>query len=80
MRKTAATSLRTALAVAAAVSIPGPLGMEAVVAPTGATERAQTPAPSRATLVGTYRLIRTEVRDAATGSAWSIAARYSPRL
>ena len=70
MRTKSTRRLRTALAVAVALSLPVPVGVGAATVPMGATEAAQAPTSDRATLVGTYRLIGTQVRDAATGE-WS---------
>ena len=58
------SSLRIALTVAAVVGLPTALGLQAVGVPAVAAHAAQASMTDRATFVGTYRLIRTEVRDA----------------
>ena len=62
-----AKGLGTVLTVAAAVSMPITLGVRAPAVPAGAVQASMS---DRAKFVGTYRLITTEVKDAASGK-WS---------
>lgn len=62
-------SLRTVLTIAAAVFVPTALGVRAAAVPAGEAQEAHTSMSDRAKLVGTYRLIATEVKDAS--EKWS---------
>ncbi len=62
-------SLQMILTVAAAVSVPTTLGVRAAAVPVGAAQSAPASMSDRARLVGTYRLITTEVKDAS--GKWS---------
>ena len=65
MMRNVTSSLRTVLTVTATVIfLPTPLGVRAAVVPAGA---AQASMSDGAKFVGTYRLITTEVKDAASG-------------
>jgi hypothetical protein len=68
-----AKRLRTVLIVAAAVSVPIALGVRAASLAAGA---AQASTSDRAKLMGTYRLITAEVKDAANGK-WSPRPNFS---
>ena len=63
-------NLRTVLTVAVAVSMPTALGGRAMAVPSVAASAAQASMTDRAKVVGTYSLVTTEVKDAATGK-WS---------
>ena len=67
MKTNVTSTLRTVLTVVAAVSMPTSLGVRAAAVPAGAAPAAQASMSDRAKFVGTYRLITTEVRDAAGG-------------
>jgi hypothetical protein len=58
----AKTTLRTVLAVAAAVAMPAMLGVRAAAVPAGAAQ-SQASASDRAKFVGTYSLVLTEAKD-----------------
>lgn len=63
-------SLRTVLTVSAAALMPTALGIGIAARPSAAPAAAQAPTNDRAKFVGTYALVTTEVKDAATGN-WS---------
>lgn len=62
-------TLKTVLVVAAALSMPIAFGVRAAAVPPGAAQVAQGSAVDRAKIVGTYRLMTTEVKDAS--GKWS---------
>lgn len=68
--KSLTRSLRTVLTVSTAVLMPTALGIGIAAGPSGASAAAQAPMSDRAKFVGTYALVTTEVKDAATGK-WS---------
>ena len=66
MMKNATSTLKAILPVVAVVFMPTTLGVQAAAVPAGAAE-APVSMSDRAKFVGTYRLITTEVKDAASG-------------
>ena len=67
MTRNATSTLKTVLTVVAVVSMPTTLGVRAAAVLAGAAQAAPASMSDRAKFVGTYRLITTEVKDAASG-------------
>ncbi len=67
MTRNLARTLGTVLTVLVVISVPTLLGVRAAAVSEGAAEATQTSVSDRAKFIGTYRLITTEVKDAASG-------------